>query len=118
MERDLYRFAKLECEAYSAILANKDATFVDEARRRWNKYFWWMWCSERFLEHVTGRVFWSQFEHEAFGVIVDDRGRSNELTDRYYEYKEMFSTEGKRNIERTVGLGEELFEELNSLIPK
>ena len=118
MERDLYRFAKLESEAYSAILADGDAAYMEKAKRRWNKYFWWIWCSGRFLEHVTGRVFWSQFEHDTFAMLDGQAPRWRNLADKYYQYKEMFSTEGRRDLERTVGLGEELFQELNSLLPR
>ena len=62
--RCLYTYSRLEAERYQRRHRSGDGDqegSEPDAITEWNQRHWWDWASERYLEHITGRVYWEQF---------------------------------------------------------
>ena len=64
-EKCLYYFAKLESDSF-----NTDKQ-QDNPQRNWNQDNWWLWCTEKYIEHLKGDAYWCQFDQSTFGSVKD-----------------------------------------------
>jgi hypothetical protein len=87
--RCLYTHGRIEAERYRRRhrpQAGDGSDCDTDAIAEWNRHHWWNWASERYLEHITGRVFWEQFGERHFdilsrlGLVLEGQGRLTRLS--------------------------------------
>ena len=103
-EHCLYHSGKLQAQGYQG----------DECE--WNREHWWGWCSEKFIEHVRGEVFWMQFDHAAYSLLT----RHDNVAKRYHSqlsvYRdwryEFMKKESKTSVAKLTGVINHILKDL------
>jgi hypothetical protein len=81
-DSQLFRMALLEAEKHKWIESQKAGRDLGEAALRdWSRRYWWRWCRDRWIEHLSGERFWSELDHHDFGLLKRDFHSNVELTD-------------------------------------
>ena len=69
-ESQLFRLAIQEAEKHKWIESQKAGRDLGEAALRdWSRRFWWRWCRDRWIEHLSGERFWSELDQQDFGLL-------------------------------------------------
>jgi hypothetical protein len=69
-ESQLFRAALQEAEKHKWIESQKAGRDLGEAALRdWSRRYWWRWCRERWIEHLSGDRFWSELDQQDFGLL-------------------------------------------------
>lgn len=72
-ESQLFRLAQLEAEKHKWIESQKAGRDLGEAALRdWSRRYWWRWCRDRWIEHLSGERFWSELDQQDFGLLKRD----------------------------------------------
>ena len=72
-ESQLYRMALVEAEKHKWIESQKAGRDLGEAALRdWSRKYWWRWCRDRWIEHLSGERFWSELDQHDFGLLKRD----------------------------------------------
>ena len=66
----LLRLAWVEAEKHKWIESEKAGRDLGEdAIRDWSRRYWWRWCRERWIEHLSGVRFWEELDQKDFGLL-------------------------------------------------
>jgi len=69
-DSQLFRLALLEAEKHKWIESQKAGRDLGEAALRdWSRRYWWRWCRDRWIEHLSGERFWSELDQQDFGLL-------------------------------------------------
>jgi hypothetical protein len=69
-EGELFRLAMREAERHKWIQSEKAGRDLGEAALwEWSRRYWWRWCRERWIEHLSGERYWSDLDHNDFGLL-------------------------------------------------
>lgn len=80
-DSQLFRFALSEAEKHKWIESQKAGRDLGEAAMRdWSRQYWWRWCRERWVEHLSGVRFWSELDQKDFGLLNRNFHANVELT--------------------------------------
>jgi hypothetical protein len=72
-DSQLFRMALLEAEKHKWIESQKAGRDLGEAALRdWSRRYWWRWCRDRWIEHLSGDRFWSELDQHDFGLLKRD----------------------------------------------
>lgn len=72
-DSQLFRLALLEAEKHKWIESQKAGRDLGEAALRdWSRRYWWRWCRDRWIEHLSGERFWSELDQQDFGLLKRD----------------------------------------------
>ena len=72
-DSQLFRLALLEAEKHKWIESQKAGRDLGEAALRdWSRRYWWRWCRDRWIEHLSGERFWSELDQQDFGLLNRD----------------------------------------------
>ena len=90
---DLFTDAAAEIERDKWIKSEKAGYDLgDEAKRRWVREHWNGFVRERLFEHLHGKRFWKDFDHEDFGRLnrefKDDQVLLDRIMDRFHAGQE------------------------------
>lgn len=70
MRRSIYDDWQAEAERFKWILSERAGRDVgDEAIREWVRQHWWGYLRAKWLEHLHGKCFWIELDHNDFGLI-------------------------------------------------
>src|SRR5262245_28009685 len=81
MRRSVHEVGRVEAERHKWIESEKAGRDLgDWAIRNWVRHHWNGFLRERWLEHLQGRAFWIELDHDDFGLL--QRGfRGSDLID-------------------------------------
>ena len=69
-EGEIFRLAMREAERHKWIQSEKAGRDLGEAALwEWSRRYWWRWCRERWIEHLSGERYWSDLDHNDFGLL-------------------------------------------------
>jgi hypothetical protein len=69
-DSQLFRMALLEAEKHKWIESQKAGRDLGEAALKdWSRRYWWRWCRDRWIEHLSGERFWSELDQQDFGLL-------------------------------------------------
>jgi hypothetical protein len=69
----LFRAALAEAEKHKWIESQKAGRDLGEAALRdWSRRYWWHWCRDRWIEHLSGERFWSELDQHDYGLLKRD----------------------------------------------
>ena len=72
-DSQLYRLALMEADKHKWIESQKAGRDLgDAAIREWSRQYWWRWCRDRWIEHLSGERFWSELDQHDFGLLKRD----------------------------------------------
>lgn len=59
-----------EAEKHKWIESEKAGRDLGEAALwDWSRRYWWRWCRDRWIEHLSGEKYWSELDHNDFGLL-------------------------------------------------
>ncbi len=68
--KSLYKYSYLEALRYKWIASERAKNDLGNAAiTEWLRLHWHGWCRARWLEHLMGIIYWSEFEAPAFGTL-------------------------------------------------
>ncbi|MFH0937731.1 MAG: hypothetical protein V1899_00365 [Planctomycetota bacterium] len=80
-DSQLLRLATLEAEKHKWIESQKAGRDLGEvALRDWSRHYWWRWCRDRWIEHLSGERFWNELDQDDFGLLKRDFHSNSALT--------------------------------------
>ena len=72
-DSQLFRLALMEAQKHKWIESQKAGHDLGEsALRDWSRRYWWRWCRDRWIEHLSGERFWGELDHQDFGLLKRD----------------------------------------------
>ena len=67
---EIFRLAMREAERHKWLQSEKAGRDLGEAALwEWSRVYWWRWCRERWIEHLSGERYWSDLDHNDFGLL-------------------------------------------------
>jgi CheY-like chemotaxis protein len=51
----------------------------------WHRQYWWIFCRERFIEHLLGEKFWTELGERSFGLVGLRFAKDDELIQKIVE---------------------------------
>jgi hypothetical protein len=59
-----------EAQKYKWIRSEEAGRDLGEAALwDWSRRYWWRWCRDRWIEHLFGQTYWSELDHNDFGLL-------------------------------------------------
>ncbi len=69
--RSLFEASAREAHSYKWIESEKaHRDLGDRAIADWYKQYWWIFCRERFIEHLMGECFWEELDADDYGMLT------------------------------------------------
>lgn len=67
---ELFRLAMREAEKHKWIESEKAGRDLGEAALwDWSRRYWWRWCRDRWIEHLSGARHWGELDNDDFGLL-------------------------------------------------
>jgi len=80
---ELSRLAMREAEKHKWIESEKAGRDLGEAALwDWSRRYWWKWCRDRWIEHLFGEKYWSELDHDDFGMLKRNFHHNDTLIER------------------------------------
>lgn len=78
----LYEAALSEAERHRWIESEKAGRDLGQAALAdWSRKYWWRWCRDRWIEHLSGKRFWSELDKNDFGLLNNNFHPNQALMD-------------------------------------
>jgi hypothetical protein len=59
-----------EAEKHKWIESEKAGRDLGEAALwDWSRRYWWRWCRDRWIEHLSGARYWGELDQDDFGLL-------------------------------------------------
>ncbi|MCZ7649346.1 MAG: hypothetical protein M5U26_29495 [Planctomycetota bacterium] len=69
-DTELFKHALIEAERHKWIESEKAGRDLgEEALRDWSRRYWWKWCRDRWIEHLSGERYWGELDREDFELL-------------------------------------------------
>ena len=85
-----------EIQKYKWIESEKAGRDLGEAAiEDWNSRHWWGWCRSKWLEHLKGTTYWTEFGDRDYGTLSPERWEDPQLLETVVGMVE----EGRENLD-------------------
>lgn len=69
----IYADSEQEANAYKWIVSQREGRDMgDDAIKEWVRLHWWGFLRARWIEHLQGKRFWLELDHDDFGLLLRD----------------------------------------------